>query len=594
MILQALYEYYHRKAASSEDEIAPIGFQYKEIPFLVVIDENGQFVHLEDTREGDGKKKRAKSFRVPQEIKRTSGVAANLLWDKPDYLLGYVDTEESKKKLKAEKAHTAFIEKITTLCSQEDLPQPLQAVQKFLSHVPLEQITNDPQWEEVKNSTNSFLTFKLKGQTKILCEMPEIFSLLKNYLQSNSSENAHTGYCLITGTEDDIALTHPVIKGVLGSQTSGANIVSFNLNAVCSYGKAQGENAPVGQQAATAYTTALNLLLGKDSKQRIQLSGSTVVFWAEKEEPQAVALEDSMAAIFIDDKDDPDRGKREMEALYHSPWTGKEVVKNAKNRFFVLGLSPNAARLAVRFWHVLSVSELEQNIKAHFDDLKMIHGPKDSGFLPLKRLIRELCAQHKLENAPPNLEGAFFESILLGVPYPLSVLQAVIRRIHAEQAGDYSPVNYPRAALLKAFLNRWYRRYDKRKEMTMSLDENNDGIGYCLGRLFAILEKIQEDASGISTVRERFYGSASSTPAIAFPQLLKLKNHHLAKMDSPGKVIYFEKMLGQVMKHFKDSFPTHLPLFEQGAFSVGYYHQRQAFFQKKEDKPDVQAELQTV
>jgi CRISPR-associated protein Csd1 len=278
--------------------------------------------------------------------------------------------------------------------------------------------------------------------------------------------------------------------------------------------------------------------------------------------------------------------------LYASPWAGRTSAHEASNRFFILGLSPNKARLSIRFFHVLPLDALEQHIRQHFEDLAICRSPKDREILPLRRLIQELCLQHKLDNAPPNLEGAFFESIILGTPYPLSILQTLVRRIRAEQAGEYSSVSYPRAALLKGFLNRWYRYHKQsEKEFNVSLDESNEGIGYCLGRLFAVLEKIQEDASGIATIRERYYGSASSTPAVAFPQLLKLKNHHLAKIDARGKVIHFEKLLGQVMNNLQDSFPTHLSLFEQGAFSVGYYHQRQAFFQKKET---VTLELQTA
>lgn len=586
MILQALYDYYHRKAAQDSESIAPLGFQYKEIPFLIVIDENGKFIQLEDTREGEGKKKRAKSYLVPQEVKRTSGVSANLLWDKPDYVLAYA--VENQKMEKLEKAHAAFVDKIKLLKALCASTVALEAVLSFLEAAGSEgvqsQIITDPVWAEIVANQNSFLSFRLKGKPYSVCEDPEVFSLLQDYIQGQAMDDSgQLSVCLVSGQQDKIELTHPSIKGVLGGQTSGVNIVSFNLDAACSFGKKQGENAPIGHKTAIAYTSALNLLLGKDSRQKLQLSGTCVVFWAERESEQASLLEDRFADLFSDDKDNPDLGVEAVNVMYLNPWTGiNGSTISSDNRFFVLGLSPNAARVSIRFFHVLSLEGLFQNIRQHFEDLAICHSPKERAILPLRQLIRQLCLQGDLKNAPPNLEGAFFESVVVGAPYPLSILQAVVRRIRAEQAGEYSSVNYARAALLKGFLNRWYRKEQSGKEFTVSLDEANAGVGYCLGRLFALLEKIQEDASGISTVRERFYGSASSTPAVAFPQLLKLKNHHLAKMDSHGKVVYFEKLLANVMSHVKEGFPTHLSLFEQGAFSVGYYHQRQALFQKKD------------
>lgn len=590
MILQALYDYYHRKAAQDEGGIAPLGFQRKEIPFLIVIDEDGRFIQLEDTREGDGKKKRAKSFLVPQELKRTGQHAwktAFLLWDKMEYVFGYAS--DPAKADVAQKQKQSFIAKIRELPASLLAERSIVALLKFLESDCLEMVSKDPLWPEVINFTGGWFTFRLKGNPRIVCEEPAIFTGIKNSLQAGTSDDGPAGVCLITGKWEALARLHPSVKAF---SATGVSVVSFNDSAYCSYGKEQSYNAPVSHDAANAYTAALNLLLAKDSKQKLSLGGdTTVVFWAERGSEEASEVEDCFAAFFADDKDDPDRFVSTVKSLYTSPYTGRQAIQETDDRFFVLGLSPNKARLAIRFCHVLPLDELKRKIRQHFEDLEICHGPKEQDALPLRRLIQELCLQHKLDNAPPNLEGAFFESIVLGAPYPMSILHAVMRRIRAEQAGDYPSVNYPRAALLKGFLNRWYRQEKTGKEFTVSLDENNESIGYCLGRLFAVLEKIQEDSSGISTIRGRFYGAASSTPAVAFPQLMKLKNHHLAKLDAPGKVIYFEKLISQVVSLIPESFPTHLSLFEQGAFSVGYYHQRQAFYTKKEAPAP---ELQTV
>jgi CRISPR-associated protein Csd1 len=248
----------------------------------------------------------------------------------------------------------------------------------------------------------------------------------------------------------------------------------------------------------------------------------------------------------------------------------------------VLGLSPNASRIAIRFWIVDTVAGMAGKIKQHFDDLRIVHRPWDKDVFSIFRLLVCTAAQGKADNIPPNLAGETMRAILEGLPYPQTLLQAVIRRIRAEHV-----VTYPRAALIKAFINRSTRFKNPRIEeaLKMSLDESNTNIGYRLGRLFAVLEKIQQEANpGISaTIRDRFYGAASGTPVTVFGNLMRLKNHHLSKLTSAGRRIYFEKLLGGIIDgvEAKIAFPTHLTLEEQGRFAIGYYHQQQDFFSKK-------------
>jgi CRISPR-associated protein Csd1 len=248
-------------------------------------------------------------------------------------------------------------------------------------------------------------------------------------------------------------------------------------------------------------------------------------------------------------------------------------------RFFVLGLAPNAARIAVRFWYAGTVGEVAANISAHFDDLEIVAPPKWSPYLSLRTLLRGIALQGDLENVPPNLAGDFMKAILTGTPYPRTLLAGALRRVRAER-----DVTYPRAALVKAVLARETRYYGSlEKEVGMSLDGSTTNVGYCLGRLFAVLEKAQEEASpGINaTIRDRFYGAASATPVAAFPHLLKLKNHHLAKLENRGRAVNLERLIGEIMDGVSD-FPAHLSLQDQGRFAVGYYHQRQDLFKKRE------------
>ncbi|MEL0083015.1 MAG: type I-C CRISPR-associated protein Cas8c/Csd1, partial [Gammaproteobacteria bacterium] len=250
-----------------------------------------------------------------------------------------------------------------------------------------------------------------------------------------------------------------------------------------------------------------------------------------------------------------------------------------QTRFYVHGLAPNAARIAIRFWQVATVAQLAERIRQHFDDLAIVHGDKQLPHLPLFRLLVATATQGKADNIPPNLAGETMRAILAGQPYSHSLLGAAVRRNRAEQ-----DVTYPRAALIKACINRStrYRNPHLKEELKVALDEENSNVGYRLGRLFAVLEKTQEEANpGINaTIRDRYYGAASSTPVSVFSTLLKLKNHHISKLDSRGRATNLEKLIGQIMDGISD-FPPNLAMADQGRFAIGYYHQRQDFFKKK-------------
>jgi CRISPR-associated protein Csd1 len=386
----------------------------------------------------------------------------------------------------------------------------------------------------------------------------------------------------VTGDSAPIERLHTSIKGVWGAQTSGANIVSFNARAFESYGRTerQGENAPVGKAAAFAYTTALNHLLARDSTQRMQVGDASTVFWAEKE----TALEGELLNIFGEPaKDDPDANTRAVRALYDAVATGRFATPEGENKFHVLGLAPNAARISVRFYHCLPVRELATKIVAYFEDLKMQRGPSDPEFPSLFRLLTAVAAQGKSDNIPPNLGGAILHTVFSGADslYPRLWLNAAVNRCRAEQH-----INYLRAAVIKACLNRIIRRdANLEKEFLPMLDTTNANTAYRLGRLFATLERIQESANPNlnATIRDRYYGAASSTPVAVFTTLLRLKNAHVKKL-STGQSIWFEKLIGEVLGPILD-FPKHLPLQDQGRFALGYYHQRQAFFTKSPDTP---------
>uniref|UniRef100_A0A832G8D4 Type I-C CRISPR-associated protein Cas8c/Csd1 n=1 Tax=Ignavibacterium album TaxID=591197 RepID=A0A832G8D4_9BACT len=577
MILKALYDYYERKASDPNSHIAPEGWEWKEIPYVIVINNEGKFVAIEDTREGEGKKKRAKKFLVPQTVKRTVGKKANLLWDNIEYALG----ANPRNRDDVEERFNLFINRIKEEIVIDEFPN-VSFLLKFLESNPVKQIESSGYselWNQILEE-NPFIVFRIDGQThNCICDD------LRGKPKEQSIEKGK-GVCLITGDMDtEVERLHPAIKGVRGGNTQGGALISFNLPAFNSYGKTQNFNAPIGKRAAFAYTTALNTLLGKDSANKITIADSTIVFWSEKksEEIDPEEIFPWVIAMQKAEGDNPDRGVEKIEKLFDSIFTGK--YSQAKtNHFYVLGLSPNAARISVRFWKAPSVEDFGLNIKKHFDDFAIIRGPKDSKYLSLYQILSATALQHKMENVPPNLAGAVIESIIDGTPYPTSLLHQCIIRIRAEQN-----VNRIRAAILKAYLNRFNKIHKpNEKEITMSLDPNNTNVAYRIGRLFAVLEKIQEEANpGINaTIRDRFYGAASSSPITVFPRLLSLKNSHLKKLNE-GRKIYFEKLITDIFCEIK-SFPTNLSLNEQANFAIGYYHQRQDFFTKKSDKEETE------
>lgn len=578
MILQELARYYERKANDAGTALAPEGFEMKEIPFVIVLDANGQLVQIEDTRSGDGKKRRARSFLVPQGVKKTSGIAANLLWDTAEYVLG-IDAKGKPERVVSQ--HAAFLARLAELPAEDE---SVQAVRAFLSNMPLALLEQSPSWEEIR-TTNPNLSFQRAGDTELVCERASVVTALRASATSEFAETSSDarGICLMSGQDAGIVRLHTAIKGVWGAQTSGANIVSFNLRAFESYGKEekQGENAPMSKCSMDAYTKALNHLLGKDSTQRIQVGDASTVFWASAKS----FLEDSFASYFAEvPKDDPDRGTRSVKALYESVKQGSRNVSDETTQFFVLGLAPNAARISVRFWLTGTVQEFSHRIVEHFDDIAIDHAPYEPPYPSLFRLLANTALQGKAENIPPNLGGDTMRSILCGLPYPETLLLSTLRRIRAER-----DVNYPRAALIKACINRKNRWGNpaQEEELHVSLDLANTNVGYRLGRLFAVLEKVQEEASpGLNaTVRDRFYGAASSTPVTVFSNLLKLSKHHLAKIENRGRAVNLEKLIGEIADAVDGDvgFPNHLPIADQGRFAIGYYHQKQAFYAKKSE-----------
>lgn len=581
MILQALYEYYQRKS-----DLPKEGFENKEFKFIIVIKKEGTFVDLIDKREGN----RGKEYLVPKAIGRSgsnSWQTTSLLWDHYGYVLGYPKDSDEKSIDMAKKQNSVFVNTIKNLPDEIKKDAGVSAVLSFYEKGELEEVKNHPNWMDCSKIKGCNLAFQLDGdnelipQRQIISEYQKTISSLSNMDNDDEETIRYESTCLITGNRSLIARTHSATP-IRGSK-SNAKLVSFQKKmGFDSYNKEQAFNAPISLAAESSYTTALKYLINSPTN-KVFVADSTTIFWAEKE-TTSFNLENELPWFISDSpKDDPDRGIKAVKALYAAIHSA-QLPNQKDNRFYILGISPNAARIAVRFWKVATVWEIGEKIKMHFDDFEIAHGSAEPEYLCLNKILRSVALEFKMENVPPNLAGAVVTSILDGSPYPITLLQQCIRRIRAEQN-----VNRARAAILKAYINRINRIQNKKeKEITMALDTSNTNVGYRLGRLFAVLEKIQEEANpGINaTIRDRYYGSASSSPVAVFSQLLKLKNHHLAKLET-GRKIYFEKLIGEVLSELS-SFPANLTLNEQAYFSIGYYHQRQDFFTSKKNLIEIE------
>lgn len=580
MILQALKEYYDRKISDPESNMAPLGWEWKEFLYMAEINLDGKFIKFHPYGENKNGKTRGKRFLVPSlGEKKGNGIKSNLLWENIEYMFGIPVSTKSKPnpdKKRVGEQHKSFCNRINKLDGNSET---LQALRRFCEIEQEEVIKKDPLWDKIIKDNQSIL-MSVSGSIPATQDEHIRKSINKFCLSSKPD-----GICLVSGEKDQIVRLEAPLKGVAGDDGKAErSLVSFNIEAFLSFNKEKNFNSPIGKLASFAYTTALNHLLSKDSLQKMRVGDATAIFWSAKE----TIFEKQIVEFFGEPpKDDPDRGTRAVESLFNSVKNGAFFTDASSNKFFVLGLAPNASRISIRFWIVDTVAGMSGRICQHFEDLRVEHGPRDRDAFSLFRLLSAIAAQGKADNIPANLAGETMRSILEGLQYPETLLQASIRRNRAEHS-----VTYYRAALIKACINRKTRHKNPniKEELKMSLDPTNTNIGYRLGRLFATLEKIQQEANpGINaTIRDRFYGAASSTPSTVFGNLMRLSNHHLSKIEKE-KVGLFKvrkRLLGEIIDgvECKISFPPHLCLDDQGRFAIGYYHQTQDFYTKKENK----------
>ena len=581
MILQALENYFDR--AHDAGNLPQIGWMSLPVDYILEIDKSGSLLQVIPCFEMKETKKIRKSIDVPaigkQALKHTNaGDDPNLLWDNAQFVVGMEDADTTERvRKKAKNRLSCFKSLLFDVFSDSD-DEGIQSIYKFYKR-------DGDQNMHIANagiSKSDTVTFQLNSDNKPVFYRADVRAVIDKYLEV--SGETIEGVSLVTGKRESITKNHYAIKNISGSD---GYLVSFNKKSYESYHRKKGEISPVGNRTMIAYTTALNHLLRKGSEQCFQVGDTSTIFWAEK----TTSMESDFSTIFGSApnkvEDDPDAYTRAVKAVFDSIYEGRYQGEDGEDRFYVLGLSLKKGRVSIRFWQVATVTEISQRIKQHFEYLSMIYAPHEKPYLPLSSLLKSIAVRREPKNIPPNLAGELMRSILTGCPYPFALLSAAVSRCKVTPSSEREKredrkYHYPRAAIIKACIN----SCQSKEELTVALDIENTNSAYRLGRLFAVLEKIQKKANPDinATIRDRYYGAASSNPVSVFPTLLKLKNHHLSKLESVGLKINLEKLIGEIMYAIDCPFPANLNLQDQGCFAVGYYHQRQALFTRKETK----------
>lgn len=620
MVLTALNRYYEILVKDENSGISPPGFSSVNISYIINISQTGELLDLlyvfDTVAAGKKEREIPRKLILPAAVKRSSGVNPNILWENPTYIFGVTDPQDPKKGIAfARPRFLAFREKNLDFLKGVETPEAI-AFKAFLTRYTISDFQVNPVLQakqaDVLKATG-FLTFQVAGFDRMLYQSPEIFEKVSDNALS-VDQNKVVGQCLVTGKTSEIETIHPSIKRVKGTQSTGGSIVSFNDRAYESYGKnqAQGLNSPVSTKATFAYTTALNYLLSSENPfPSFQLGDATVVYWAESKEkdyqnlfvqllnPATVKETGEETQLHRDTV-----SERLMFAISEKIVEGKPVNWeeidshiDVTTRFHVLGLSPNAARISIRFYQNSPFKDVAAKLIQHHEDLYM--GQKYPW--SVWRLLNETVSKKAKEAAPsPLMAGSVMRSILSGSPYPAALYYAIINRVRVDNDDENTKVqkiNPLRAGIIKACLLRKYR-YQKinpyQEVLTMSLNKESKNQAYLLGRLFAVLEKTQEDAAAPaklnSTIKDRYFTSACASPATTFPVLLRLSQHHISKSKYGQNS---ETRIREIMDSLdvdENPFPRRLSLDEQGIFILGYYHQRSDFFvpRNKEEQPGIE------
>jgi CRISPR-associated protein Csd1 len=581
-VLQSLNKYYTRMAERGDAD--PPGYSRKSIDLCIWLNADGSIAKVEDLNDYTGKKPAPKRLAVPQEVIRTSGVSSNFLWDKTAYTLGIGKDKDKKSIRYTEKEHEAFRLLHTERLANTDDPG-LRALLSFLTIWTPENFESDPRFTAEMLDKN--VVFGLVGgKLEYLHDRPAAQVLI-----TAPRDIWKTAFCLVSGAEAPIERLHPAIQGVDGAQSSGARLVSYNADAFTSYGAEGGANAPTSELSAFRYGTALNRLLDRGSANRLKtgIGDATVAYWADAEgvgEDVAVKSENLFGDLIESPSDAAEAAKIRIgldEIAKGRPLKAIDPKLESRTRFHILGLSPNAARLSVRYWMTDEFGKFVERLARHYKNISINPVPWQVKLPSIQiLLVRTTAVQEKFENIPPLLAGELTRAVLEGLPYPRALLVAVIMRL---RAGDPPHTGW-HAAIIKACINRSVK--SEKEKLPVSRDPDNIHPSYQLGRLLAVLEKAQRVALGRvnASITDRYYGAASATPARVFGPLLRNVRNHVSDAAKRGKGKWIEARLDEIMSKLEPDLPKTLRLEDQGRFAVGYYHERAWYGPGTEIEPE--------
>lgn len=587
MILQSLVRYYEILAADGECDIASPGYSVAKVSFAVNLSAQGELLGLLPLKMTALRGKKTveipKPMKVPEQEKKTVGVKSNFLCENAAYIFGVDSKGNAERALKCfqefQRRHRQILQDVDCL--------EAKALLRFIEQWNPEQAMQSPVLEPYMDEllSGAVLIFKLDGGAYL-----HQVSAIQRAWEADRNKDGDSAQmqCLVTGKQLPFARLHPSIKGVKGAQSMGASIVSFNDSAYESYGreKDQGLNAPVSQYATFAYTTVLNYLLA-DEKHKMTLGDTTIVYWAESPNP---IYQDAFGGCFspaptaVEEKQVQSKGTEFLvQSVVEKLMRGHNIadfsdVLNPETDFYILGLAPNAARLSIRFFLHNTFGSFIENMQQHYKRMELEHASYEREIISIREMLEETVSKNATDkSASPLLAGAVSRAILMGQNYPALLMNAVMLRIRAEHEASYR-----KTATIKAYLSKNFETYQE--ECKVALNEESNNKAYVLGRLFATLEKAQQDANpGINaTIRDRYFTSACATPGAVFPVLLRLSQHHIAKATYGG---VSDKRIEQLLLKLdveNEPIPVHLSLNEQGVFILGYYHQKNANYKKKE------------
>ena len=568
MILKSLYDY----AQIAKDTLPKEGLEWKEIEFVIVIDREGNFMRFESRRN----KTICDKFLVAKAVARTSAPKPNILWDNGRYVLGMNEKDKVH--------HAMFLSVIERIHAKHKGDIAIEALSKFYA-TPREMrqaaFEKDSLYPKVIEGLKSNFSFQLQEDLRLIAERTELFD---DFLGKEDAD-LPMGRCIVTGEYGPIVRT--TTPTPIPDNSPMAALVAFQVKSgYDSYGKSQAFNSPISVKAESAISSVLKKFLGKESDNKSRVGNRTYLYWGNCDSDAVHEIERGFPSL-IDPSDnkktDPDKDVNQIGEVLKGIYSG-EIATTLTERFHILGLAPNAGRIAVVFWQDSTLKDFARQLLLHFQDMEIADCRKPDNRRPyfgVYSMISAVTLDGKISDALPNLIDETVKSIMFGTQYPMRLYTGCLQRIRADLTEK--PVSIQRAAILKACLNRKTRNNNQNKQLEIMLDKTYDNVGYLCGRLTAVLEKIQDEVHSSDTIRTRYMGAASATPATVFHAMLNLSFHHMEKLPTDNIKIFYNRLKDEIMEKMpKEGFPAHLDLNDQGRFFVGYHHQRADFYTKKE------------